>query len=342
MHDYDAVLRRCSPRRSCASRARGAWTAAIPFCHEGCPLGNLIPDWNDLVYRGKWREAHRPAARDQQLPRVHRPDLPRAVRVGVRAGDQRRPGDDRADRAGDRRARRSRRAGSFPSRPTRRTGKTVAVSAPGPAGLAVAAELNRCGHTRHRVRARRGPRRADALRRARRQAREGDHRPAGGASSSRRASSSSTTSTSGARRHAPRSCGPLRRARRRDRLARAPRPRRPGPRAERRSTSRWTTSTSATAGSRAAEGRPRRAPAPGTEITAAGKRVIVVGGGDTGMDCISNSHREGARERRHARRLPGAARRRRATRGTPGRCRPSARPRRTRSTRAASGAGAPR
>ncbi len=29
----------------------------IPFCHEGCPLGNLIPDWNDLVYRDKWREA---------------------------------------------------------------------------------------------------------------------------------------------------------------------------------------------------------------------------------------------------------------------------------------------
>ncbi|MBV9682055.1 MAG: glutamate synthase, partial [Solirubrobacterales bacterium] len=29
----------------------------IPFCHEGCPLGNLIPEWNDLVYRGKWREA---------------------------------------------------------------------------------------------------------------------------------------------------------------------------------------------------------------------------------------------------------------------------------------------
>ena len=29
----------------------------IPFCHEGCPLGNLIPDWNDLVYRDKWRDA---------------------------------------------------------------------------------------------------------------------------------------------------------------------------------------------------------------------------------------------------------------------------------------------
>ena len=49
---------------------------------------------------------------------------------------------------------------------------------------------------------------------------------------------------------------------------------------------------------RRSEGRPRRVPAPGTEITAAGKRVVVVGGGDTGMDCISNANREGARERR--------------------------------------------
>ena len=45
----------------------------------------------------------------------------------------------------------------------------------------------------------------------------------------------------------------------------------------------------------AQEGRPSKPIAPGTEITAAGKRVIVVGGGDTGMDCISNAHREGAR-----------------------------------------------
>src|SRR5437667_7609263 len=29
----------------------------VPFCHQGCPLGNIIPDWNDLVYRGRWQEA---------------------------------------------------------------------------------------------------------------------------------------------------------------------------------------------------------------------------------------------------------------------------------------------
>ena len=81
-----------------ASRARAAWTAAFPFCHNGCPLGNLIPEWNDLVYRGRWRDGHRAAARHQQLPRVHRPAVPGAVRGVLRARHQRRSGDHQADR----------------------------------------------------------------------------------------------------------------------------------------------------------------------------------------------------------------------------------------------------
>src|ERR1700741_2097238 len=42
-----------------ALRAQGArcMECGVPFCHHGCPLGNLIPDWNDLVYRDRWREA---------------------------------------------------------------------------------------------------------------------------------------------------------------------------------------------------------------------------------------------------------------------------------------------
>ena len=43
----------------------------IPFCNDGCPLGNIIPDWNDLTYRGHWDQAMRSAARHEQLPRLH-------------------------------------------------------------------------------------------------------------------------------------------------------------------------------------------------------------------------------------------------------------------------------
>ena len=47
------------PYRTSDLRAQGArcMDCGIPFCHQGCPLGNLIPDWNDLVYQGKWQEA---------------------------------------------------------------------------------------------------------------------------------------------------------------------------------------------------------------------------------------------------------------------------------------------
>ena len=60
----------------------------VPFCHSGCPLGNLIPDWNDLVYRDRFREAIAAAAPDEQLPRVHRAAVPGAVRGRLRARDR--------------------------------------------------------------------------------------------------------------------------------------------------------------------------------------------------------------------------------------------------------------
>ena len=51
----------------------------IPFCHNGCPLGNLIPEWNDLVRTRPLARCDRAAARHQQLPGVHRAAVPGAV-----------------------------------------------------------------------------------------------------------------------------------------------------------------------------------------------------------------------------------------------------------------------
>ena len=118
----------------------------IPFCHQGCPLGNLIPDWNDLVYRDRWRAAIDRLHATNNFPGVHRPALPGAVRRLVRARHQRRPGHDQGDRGLDHRPRVRRRAGSRRGRPPSRTGKRVAVVGSGPAGLAAADQLNRAGH----------------------------------------------------------------------------------------------------------------------------------------------------------------------------------------------------
>ena len=77
----------------------------VPFCHTGCPLNNLIPDWNDLVYPRPLARSRAPVARHQQLPGVHRPHLPGALRGVLRAGHQRAGGDHQADREGHRRSR---------------------------------------------------------------------------------------------------------------------------------------------------------------------------------------------------------------------------------------------
>ena len=47
------------PTRSCAAQGARCMDCGVPFCHNGCPLGNLIPDWNDLVYRDRWHDAIR-------------------------------------------------------------------------------------------------------------------------------------------------------------------------------------------------------------------------------------------------------------------------------------------
>ena len=71
----------------------------IPFCMTGCPVNNIIPDWNDLVYRRAVARRARRAALDEQLPRIHGPRVPRAVRGVVHAQHQQRSGRHQVDRA---------------------------------------------------------------------------------------------------------------------------------------------------------------------------------------------------------------------------------------------------
>src|SRR6516162_2490517 len=72
-------------------RTQGArcMDCGIPFCHKGCPLGNIIPDWNDLVYRGRWREAIERLHSTNNFPEFTG-RICRAVRGSVRPQHQRR------------------------------------------------------------------------------------------------------------------------------------------------------------------------------------------------------------------------------------------------------------
>jgi glutamate synthase (NADPH/NADH) small chain len=54
--DYKQVLQ-IAPKGQIETQASRCMDCGIPFCNDGCPLGNVIPDWNDLTYRGKWKDA---------------------------------------------------------------------------------------------------------------------------------------------------------------------------------------------------------------------------------------------------------------------------------------------
>jgi glutamate synthase (NADPH/NADH) small chain len=117
----------------------------IPFCNNGCPLGNLIPDWNDLVYRDHWREAIDRLHATNNFPEFTGRLCPAPCEAACVLGINAPPVAikqveveiiDRAWAEG----------WVTPQMPSVRTGKRVAVVGSGPAGLAVAQQLTRVGH----------------------------------------------------------------------------------------------------------------------------------------------------------------------------------------------------
>ena len=117
----------------------------IPFCHQGCPLGNLIPDWNDLVYRDRWRTAIDRLHATNNFPEFTGRLCPAPCEGSCVLGINDDPVTIKdievaiIDRAYDE-------GWVTPQPPATRTGKKVAVIGSGPAGLAAADQLNRAGH----------------------------------------------------------------------------------------------------------------------------------------------------------------------------------------------------
>ncbi|MDO8614682.1 MAG: glutamate synthase subunit beta [Dehalococcoidia bacterium] len=144
LQDWMEVYEDFPPEKLKLQAAR-CMDCAIPFCHQGCPLGNIIPDWNDLVYRDQWRRAIDILHATNNFPEFTGRLCPAPCEAACVLGINDDPVAikqveltivERAWQEGWIR----------PQPPEKLTGKTVAVIGSGPAGLACAQQLARAGH----------------------------------------------------------------------------------------------------------------------------------------------------------------------------------------------------
>jgi glutamate synthase (NADPH/NADH) small chain len=144
LHDWREVYEPF-PRDKLQTQAGRCMDCGIPFCNNGCPLGNLIPDWNDLVYRDHWRDAIDRLHATNNFPEFTGRLCPAPCEAACVLGINAEPVTikqveveivDRAWAEG----------WIGPVAPSARTGKKVAVVGSGPSGLAAAQQLTRAGH----------------------------------------------------------------------------------------------------------------------------------------------------------------------------------------------------
>lgn len=134
------------PEERLKQQAARCMDCGIPFCHQGCPLGNIIPDWNDLVYRGRWKEALAELHATNNFPEFTGKLCPAPCESACVLGINQDPVTIK--RVEETIALRGWDEGWIvPEPPLFRTGKRVAIVGSGPAGLAAAQQLNRAGHT---------------------------------------------------------------------------------------------------------------------------------------------------------------------------------------------------
>ncbi|MBM3727991.1 MAG: glutamate synthase subunit beta [Acidobacteria bacterium] len=133
------------PEENVRQQASRCMDCGVPFCHTGCPVNNIIPDWNDLVYQNRWREAIRVLHATNNFPEFTGRICPAPCEAACVLGITDPPVAiklveknivDHAWKAGWIR----------PEPADRKTGKRVAVIGSGPAGLAAAQQLARAGH----------------------------------------------------------------------------------------------------------------------------------------------------------------------------------------------------
>jgi glutamate synthase (NADPH/NADH) small chain len=133
------------PEESVRTQAARCMDCGIPFCHTGCPVNNIIPDWNDLVYHDEWKDAIRVLHSTNNFPEFTGRICPAPCEAACVLGINEpavtikvieKTIVDHAWKEG----------WIKPEPPETRTGKRVAVVGSGPAGLAAAQQLNRAGH----------------------------------------------------------------------------------------------------------------------------------------------------------------------------------------------------